>query len=219
MRGTKLEFILMGVLLQRPQTGYDLNTFMEAEGRFMRTNTSMTQVYRALRTMENDGWLTHSVEPRPGAKDAKRYRVTEQGRSVFMEWLAEPYVPAERPADADFYTRLRFRAAHLGRDSVLQLLEDEIAHRYRQIARNRHRDRSEWVDPPVPFDDAFAGAVMNWVHVQGVARMDRHLEACTELRDILLSGGIPHPELANPLLRGSEFEDEGARSPMREALG
>ena len=59
MAKVRLEFILFGALLQQPQTGYELQRFMETTGRFMRANTSTTQVYRSLRTMEERGWLTH----------------------------------------------------------------------------------------------------------------------------------------------------------------
>ena len=34
-----------------------------------------------------------AVEPRPGAQDAKTYRVTDEGITVFMDWLTAPYSP------------------------------------------------------------------------------------------------------------------------------
>lgn len=208
MNRTKLELILFGVLLQRPQTGYDLNAFMEKAGRFMRTNTSMTQVYRSLRTMEERGWLTHTVEPRPGAQDAKRYRVTEEGCTTFMEWLREPYRPPEAPGGPEFFTHLRFRGAYLGLHAVLDVLDVEITFRRRQIARNRHRDRTEWVDTAVPFDDGLASALMDWEHHRGAHRMDVHLEACIELRDRLASGEVPRDDCPPPLRRIEDFTEQ-----------
>ena len=35
----KLEHILLGALLERPSTGYDLKKFMDTHGRFLRSNT------------------------------------------------------------------------------------------------------------------------------------------------------------------------------------
>ena len=70
----KLESILLGVLARHPMTGYDLKKFLDTSGRFIRSNTQMSQVYRSLSTMEDRGWVTHSVEVRPGATDAKTYR-------------------------------------------------------------------------------------------------------------------------------------------------
>ena len=44
----KLEYILLGVLLTRRSTGYDLKRYMDTHGRFLRPNTQMSQVYRVL---------------------------------------------------------------------------------------------------------------------------------------------------------------------------
>ena len=129
----RLEFILFGALLQQPHTGYELQRFMETTGRFMRANTSTTQVYRSLRTMEERGWLTHASEPRMGAQDAKRYRVTPEGRATFFGWLGEPYQPTALSDDV-FLTQLRFRAQYLGRDAAIEVVAAEIAARHRHIA-------------------------------------------------------------------------------------
>ncbi|WP_435157695.1 hypothetical protein [Amycolatopsis sacchari] len=60
--------ILLGVLVQRPSTGYDLQKYLGTFGRFLRSNTQMSQVYRSLSKRESGGWVTHSVEPRPGRR-------------------------------------------------------------------------------------------------------------------------------------------------------
>lgn len=206
MSKVKLEFILFGVLLQQPQTGYELQRFMEVAGRFMRANTSMTQVYRSLRAMEEGGWLTHEIEPRFGAKDAKRYSVTSAGESTFFGWLGEPYRPAEVPADPNFFTQLRFRAQYVGRDAAIRLLDADIAYRRKQIVRNRNRDRTEWYGPDARIEVELTGALMEWEHRRGVARVDGHLAACIELRDLLAGGGVP-------------FEDSPALLQLAEPAG
>ena len=207
MAKVKLENILLGVLLQHPQTGYELQRFMETTGRFMRANTSMTQVYRSLRRMDEDGLLVHEIEPRTGAKDAKRYRLTELGREVFFRWLREPYRPGQLPGGSDFSVLLRFRAQYLGRHAALELLDNEIAFRRRQIARNRHRDRTEWFVPEAPLDVELTGAIMNWEHHRGAARMDQHLAAAIELRELLAAGELPRSAYPNPLQPASELDE------------
>lgn len=210
MGKTKLELILFGVLLQRPQTGYDLSSFMEKAGRFLRTNTSMTQVYRSLRKMEELGWVSHTVEPRPGAQDAKRYAVTDEGRTEFLNWLREPYHPVSMPAAPDFFVHLRFRASYLGFDAALEVLDAEIAYRRQQILRNRHRDRTEWIDPSIPFNEDLANTIMDWEHHRGVDRMDRHLEACLELRDRLAAGETSNDDCPRLLRHVGEPEEHEA---------
>ena len=98
----KLENILLGVLLRRPSTGYDLKKYLDTAGRFLRSNTQMSQVYRSLSTMEDSGWVTHTVEARPGAQDAKRYHVTDEGTTLFLDWLRSPYHPPTRAQDPDY---------------------------------------------------------------------------------------------------------------------
>ena len=206
MATVKLEFILFGALLQQPQTGYELQRFMEAAGRFIRANTSMTQVYRSLRTMEERGWLAHEIEPRLGAQDAKRYRLTADGEETFYGWLREAYQPAEL-ADASFGAQLRYRAQYLGRDAAIELLDVEISYRRRQVARNRDRDRTEWYGPDAPIHVELTNALMEWEHRRGADKMDRHLAACIELRDQLAAGQLPSDAAPN-LLQPSPRDDE-----------
>ncbi len=187
----KLENVLLGVLLQRPSTGYDLKKFLDTSGRFLRSNTQMSQVYRSLTRMEELGWVTHTVETRPGAQDAKTYRVTAEGATVFLDWLKGPYHPPSRFEDPDFGARLNF-AGFLEVDELIRLLDTELDARHSQIARYRFRDRAiPAADSMVPFDHALAEAVGEWGHLKGADAIDQHVAALAELRRRLLDGGIP----------------------------
>ena len=186
----KLENILLGVLLQHPSTGYDLKKYLDTSGRFLRSNTQMSQVYRSLTRMEELGWVAHTVENRPGAQDAKTYRVTEEGATVFLDWLKGPYLPPSRFEDPDFMVRLSF-AGFMDVDEVIALLDTELDTRHAQIARYRFRDRTlPSPDTPVPFDRELAGSVAEWAHQTGVNALDLHLAACQELRRQLMDGEI-----------------------------
>ncbi|MEZ5378018.1 MAG: PadR family transcriptional regulator [Acidimicrobiales bacterium] len=211
MSRVKLEFILLGALLQRPQTGYELQRFMETTGRFLRVNTSMTQVYRSLRSMDDAGWLAHRVEPRQGAQDAKRYSVTEAGAQAFGDWLGEPYEPGRSPGGEEFVVQLRFRAEFLGCEAVIQLLDVELEFWEQHKARYRHRDRTELYSADAPIDVDCVGAILNWEHLRGAALVDAHLAALRELRSVLAAGDWPAPELPNPLVVvPSAVDDPGA---------
>ncbi|OXM60978.1 PadR family transcriptional regulator [Amycolatopsis vastitatis] len=191
----KLENLLLGVLLQRPSTGYDLKKYLDTFGRFLRSNTQMSQVYRSLGRMETDGWVSHSVEPRPGAQDAKLYAVTAEGATVFLDWLKGPYAPPTRFQEPEFGVRLSF-AGFMTVEEVIELLETEITTRREQIARYRFRDRKLPRDPALPFDDALADLVGEWEHQAGAAAIDAHVVACEALRQRLLDGeAIPVSEV------------------------
>lgn len=181
----KLEHLLLGVLAMHPRTGYDLKKYMDTHGRFLRSNTQMSQVYRSLATMERNGWALHELEPRPGATDAKRYFLTEEGATVFLDWLTGPYSPPSRHVDPELTARLAF-AGFMTRDAVIRLLDIELDARASEIARYRDRDRSHELTPVLPYDDQLADLVSEWSHRTGAAAMDAHVERVTALRHELL---------------------------------
>ncbi|MDR7159045.1 PadR family transcriptional regulator [Arthrobacter sp. BE255] len=183
----KLEHILLGVLLEHPSTGYDLKKFLDNHGRFLRSNTQMSQVYRSLGLMESQGLVTHTVDHRPGAQDAKTYRVTDEGTAMFLGWLTGPYTPPTRFQDPELTVRLSF-AGFMGREELASLLDVEIRTREDEIAQYRHRDRREDWDPAIAFDEELAESVKERLHRMGSAGMDAHVAALTELRAELRAG-------------------------------
>ena len=180
-----LESILLGVLAKHPSTGYDLKNYLDTRGRFLRSNTQMSQVYRSLRTMESRGWVECTVEPRAGATDAKVYHVTEGGMEVFLERLTGPYDPPSRARDPDFDTRLAF-AGFMTREQLLRIIDVELEARREQIKRYRHRDRRLPLDPVDGFDDALQGFMDEWMHRYGAMTMDTHLASLDRLREALV---------------------------------
>ena len=183
----KLEYILLGVLLTRPSTGYDLKRYMDTHGRFQRPNTQMSQVYRVLAAMEARGWVWHTVEPRPGAQDAKTYKVTDEGVTVFMEWLTTPYSPTTvLSRDPGFFGRLAF-SGFLHVEQVLELLDREISARQLQIKRFRDRDRTLPQEPQIAFDPELQELIAERTHERGSEAMDNHVAWCIALREELQS--------------------------------
>ncbi len=185
----KLDHILLGVLMQHPRTGYDLKRYLDTSGRFLRSHTQMSQVYRTLGLMEDRGWVAHTVEPRPGAQDAKVYRTTEEGSMVFTDWLAGPYDPPSRFQDPEFGARLSF-CGFLTVRQVLVLIDTEIMTRVAQVARYRNRDRSSPWEPPEGYNPELAEMVNQWAHENGAAGMDAHIASLRVLRETLLDAPL-----------------------------
>ena len=48
------------------------------------------QIYRTLRAMDDDGWISSAVVPQRGRPDKKTYDVTDAGRGELARWIAEP---------------------------------------------------------------------------------------------------------------------------------
>lgn len=190
----KLEILLLGALLGRPSTGYELKRFLDTDGRFLRSNTTMSQAYRTLAAMEKRGWVEHTLEERPGATDAKRYHVTEEGHTVYLDWLARPYNPPSRFQDPDLHVRLG-NAAYMSVEQVIAVLDTEIETRLAEVARFRHRTRS--FDFPPGTDAELGRQMAEWLHRQNAEAMDRHIASLVELRRRLLDGEPINPEPAD----------------------
>ncbi len=185
----KLEHLLLGLLGERPSTGYDIKKFLDSHGRFLRSNTTMSQVYRSLARMTENGWVAYSVDERPGAQDAKIYRVTSEGLTVFLEWLAGPYSPPSRFQDPELSARLSF-AGYLTREQLIALLDVEIDTRRDEVARFRFRDRTLDVDASSAFDVELSLQVTERLHFIGAAAIDAHIDAMEQLRRDLLDGEL-----------------------------
>jgi PadR family transcriptional regulator AphA len=199
----KLEFILLGVLAGHPSTGYDLKKYLDTHGRFLRSNTQMSQVYRSLGKMESSGWVIHTVQERAGATDAKTYRITDEGLTVFLDWLTGPYSPPTRFQDPEFGVRIAF-AGFMTREQLLRLIDTELTTRRDQVARYRFRDRRQAVDTSAPFDEDLATLVGEWAHEAGTQAIDAFLERLETLRRVLLDApeGAGAPDLLS-LLRAA----------------
>ncbi|GAA3777819.1 hypothetical protein GCM10022240_31430 [Microbacterium kribbense] len=182
----KLEHLLLGVLLMRRRTGYDLKRFMDLQGVFMRPRTQMSQVYRSLVQMAQKGWVTYEVSSRPGAQDAKIYRTTQAGRDEFMAWLDSAYHPTVSPLNFEFRARVFF-SGFRDDEWLIALLNAEIEARQRQIAKYRFRDRTIELDPGVDFNLDQTNLVEDFQHESGAAAMDLHVERTIELRDLIES--------------------------------
>ncbi|GAA1748869.1 PadR family transcriptional regulator [Nonomuraea bangladeshensis] len=184
----KLEILILSALLMRPSTGYELKKFFDTYGRFLRSNTTMSQAYRTLAAMEKRGWVEHTVEERPGATNAKRYHVTEEGQAVVHDWLASPYQPPSRFQDPDFVVRLG-SAAFTTVEHVIEILDIEINTRLAEVAKYRHQPEDHTF-PSMPTDGntELGAQIAEWIRRRGTDEMDRHIASLIELRRRLLDG-------------------------------
>ncbi|MFK3677795.1 PadR family transcriptional regulator [Microbacterium sp. NPDC090218] len=189
----KLEHLLLGLLGEMPRTGYEIKKFLDTHGRFLRSNTTMSQVYRSLASMTERGWTAYAVDERPGAQDAKIYRVTADGMTVFRDWLEGPYSPPSRFQDPEFGARLGF-AGYLTPEKLIALVDIELDARRDQVAKYRFRDRSIADGTSAEFDRVLAASVGERLHLHGTQQIDLHIAQLEELRRELLDGTLPVPQ-------------------------
>jgi DNA-binding PadR family transcriptional regulator len=98
------------------------------------------QIYRTLRTMEDDGWVHVDVVEQHGRPDKKVYGVTEAGRAELTRWIAEP-LSGRGSSVTDSRTRelaVKLRGAAYGDESTLTALQLQVV--------DLRRERAEMLD-------------------------------------------------------------------------
>jgi DNA-binding PadR family transcriptional regulator len=76
-------------LCEQSGSGYELaHRFDRSIGYFW--GATHQQIYRTLRAMEHDGWVSATLVVQRGRPDKKVYTVSEAGRAELARWIAEP---------------------------------------------------------------------------------------------------------------------------------
>lgn len=136
----KLEHLILGLLCLKPYTGYDIKKFFDTEGRFIREPVHFSQLYRTLKSMQEQGWVTFVGEERDGRPDVKTYSITLTGQANFLKWLYSPLIPSFRFEEGELFARLGF-SVMLDKKTLLHFLRVELEFRQHQIAEYRNRNR------------------------------------------------------------------------------
>lgn len=105
---TTLEFALLGLLDQQPQTGYDLRRVF-ATTPFALYSDSPGAVYPALRRLEGRGWVAPVAARPTNARGRRPLQLTAMGSRCFREWLKQPPTRDEAVRDLGaLYLRFAF---------------------------------------------------------------------------------------------------------------
>ncbi|MGY2876868.1 DNA-binding PadR family transcriptional regulator [Marmoricola sp. URHA0025 HA25] len=82
-----LEHALLVSLRERPAAGLELARRFDRSIGFFWTATHQ-QIYKVLRRMEDDGWVTARVIGQSGRPEKREYSVTDLGAKALTEWIA-----------------------------------------------------------------------------------------------------------------------------------
>ncbi|MEW5825762.1 MAG: PadR family transcriptional regulator [Candidatus Bipolaricaulota bacterium] len=109
-RGFPTEYGLLGLLLDGPAHGYDLQQRLHATlGSVWRV--AWSQLYSVLHGLEGKGWVAAAAGASPGGPPRHTYSITEQGRRAFFEWALVP-VARLRDLRIEFLVKLHFLKQH-----------------------------------------------------------------------------------------------------------
>jgi DNA-binding PadR family transcriptional regulator len=105
---TTLEYALLGLLDQRPMSGYDLRRIF-ATTPFTHYSDSPGAVYPALRRLEARSWIAAHASAPANARGRRALRLTAAGSRCFRAWLVQPPTRDEVVHDmAALYLRFAF---------------------------------------------------------------------------------------------------------------
>ena len=143
-------------LCEQSGSGYELaHRFDRSIGYFW--SATHQQIYRTLRVMEDDGWLSATLIVQRGRPDKKVYTVSDAGRAELARWIAEP-LTGRGGALGDTRTRevaVKLRGAAYGDPEALRTQISALrAERAQQLDTYRGFEKRQFPDPSALRDSA-----------------------------------------------------------------
>ncbi len=119
MNTNRSRYAILGLLSEKPSTGYDIRKKIEQElSHFW--NESYGQIYPILNALAEEKLATRRRARQKGKPDRQVYSITPRGRRVLDEWLEEP--PGRQTVRHETLLRLFF-AGNLPAPSTRDLIE------------------------------------------------------------------------------------------------
>ncbi|MCD0484334.1 PadR family transcriptional regulator [Streptacidiphilus sp. ASG 303] len=163
-----LEHAILVSLLEKPGSGYELaSRFDRSIGRFW--TATHQQIYRVLKRMEADGWITAEEVAQEGRPDKRVYSAAAPGRDALTAWLRAPV----EPETVRHELAVRIRGAAFDPAGTAGLAAEVERHRAAHaalLARYLAGERRDFPDPDV-------------------------LDAAQALQHVVLRGGIEYERM------------------------
>lgn len=137
--------VILGLLLQKPMSGYDIKQRFETIfAHFF--DASYGTIYPTLAKMEKDGYIVKETVIQEGKPNKNIYSITEKGKELFYHYLQSP-VESE-VIRSDFLMRMYF-GHHVGTEQSIAWLKDEIS-KTKEILVRLQEDYRAWKDKMSP---------------------------------------------------------------------
>lgn len=127
-----LPHAILGLLLDRPMTGYDLKLLFDKELNSF-WPAQMSQIYRELGNLEAKEWVDSRIEVQESRPDRKVYSITTPGKQIFAEWMNRFPKSLLSPCRDEFALRV-FLGSRSSRDEMQFQLRRFIREKQSEIA-------------------------------------------------------------------------------------
>ena len=119
---TTLAFALLGLIAQKPCSGYDLRKFFSSSP-MTSFSDSPGAIYPALRRLERRGLIRGQIEKGSGRRQRKLFQLTARGRAEFRRWQLRPVARDDVVHRAEeLMLRFAFMDENVGRGASLRFL-------------------------------------------------------------------------------------------------
>ena len=170
-----LEFILLGLIIEKPMHGYDLYrelSRLEALSEVWRVKKSL--LYALLEKLEATGFVTSTLLPSESHVARWEFRPTPDGVAAFQVWIALP-VEHPRAVRQEFLAKLYF-ARKAGRQNALSLCSAQLENCQGWLSALQNQSSSQ---PPAAFKGMVERYSLHMIQatIQWLQELTRELEA------------------------------------------
>jgi DNA-binding PadR family transcriptional regulator len=119
-----LSLAVLGLISQRPLTGYDLRKVFQTTplGHF---SSSPGAIYPALKRLEEAGWIRRVATKTPAPRPRTAYEITARGHKVLKDHLSRPVTPDDVIWHMDdLMLRFAFMDGIVGRATTVRFLRE-----------------------------------------------------------------------------------------------
>ena len=210
---TAVDLLLLGLLIDRPMHGYEIDQKIKAEGIDLWFNISMPSIYYSLNKLKEKGFITETRQRGAGASGRSVYHLTEEGRAAFFKAMEEQ-VAGERKITFEYDLSI-YLLNKLPLERALTLLERRKS--YLENWRSTIQEKiKEWHDEGrsplelaiLDHASAFAQMEINWLmeFIRGIQGEEPATGEERESKDLMVLAGDLHnfhlPDLIHLIASG-----------------
>lgn len=149
-----IRYLLLGLLVQEPMTGYDIKGLLESFS-WLIGSPSYGSLYPALHGLLEDGYVAVNVISNDEKPSRKVYHITERGRKALRTWVNKPV--NKDPSLKAFLMHL-ILAENYSREGLIAYLNhrrDQVAERHSALSNQLEESDT---DQPLALDYGLAMA-------------------------------------------------------------
>ena len=126
-----LSYAILGLLNYSPMTGYDIKKIFD-KSIIEVWAASLSQIYRELSTLNKKGYVSSTIKKQEDRPDKRIYKITQQGKNVFLSWLNNFPDILSYPKRDEFMLRIFF-GSKLERKQLINEFERFIIQKKQHI--------------------------------------------------------------------------------------